>query len=377
MSQIEISPPRAESGGSAAPAELVEAKRPVGRLYILDGLRFVAAMSVLAFHWTGIDGATKANWGSNPKHFMPTLFQFTTNGRLGVQLFFLISGFVICMSSWDRSPRQFVTARFTRLFPAYWCAVLVAFALWQLVPDGSRSVPTLTDSLTNLTMLETPLGAAPLAGAYWTLWVELCFYLLFLPLVRSGLTYAKVSVFAWVWLLSSLLIGSSVPVLSSFASHGSTPLFVGGLGMYLIYRFGPDVQSLTLVAASWVIMQNVLVKHVLANNKAGVYDGDPQVTWFVLAACYLVMLLVALHRFDRLNWRWLSTLGALSYPIYLLHEEMGWALIRNLRHHLGVYPTLAVTLVVVVGSAWLLHRFLEKPLAKRLRTLSLRIPLHH
>jgi peptidoglycan/LPS O-acetylase OafA/YrhL len=132
-----------------------------------------------------------------------------------------------------------------------------------------------------------------------------------------------------------------------------------------------------LVAASWLVMQNVLVKHVLESNKAGVYDGDPHVTQVVLAACYLIMLAVALHRFDRLNWRWLSTAGALSYPIYLLHEEMGWALIRKLRHSLGVYPTLGVALVVVVGSAWLLHLFLEKPLAKYLRAQANRITAHH
>ncbi|MEV5783667.1 MULTISPECIES: acyltransferase family protein [Streptomyces] len=360
-------PRRSDERGPGVPATAPPRER-ASRLYALDALRVVAALSVLLFHFTGVDAATKANWGANPKDLFPWLFPVTSYGSYGVQLFFIISGFVICLSAWDRTPGQFVQARFLRLFPAYWFSVVVAFLVWRGLPDGARKAPSISDSLTDLTMFQVPLSARHLVGAYWTLWVELTFYLVFLVVLWKGLDYIRVSVFCWLWLLASILVQQDdVPLLGIFAQPLNTALFVSGIAMYLMYRFGPDLKLWGLLGASWLVMQSDLVQHAdhLRHDKG--MDRDPYIALALVTVFYLLVLAVALHRLDRIGWKWLATAGALVYPLYLLHEELGWAMIRTLYGHVGAWATLGITTVLLLVLSWLVHRCVEKPSQRWLR----------
>ncbi|MEU5399086.1 acyltransferase [Streptomyces sp. NPDC005963] len=360
-------PPTTDRSGTAAVPAPPTRKAPP-RLYALDALRVVAALAVLLFHFTGVDAATKANWGVNPKELFPELFPITSYGSYGVQLFFIISGFVICLSAWDRTPGQFVRARFLRLFPAYWFSVVVALVIWRGLPDGQRAVPSISDSLTNLTMVQVPLSAQHLVGAYWTLWVELTFYLIFLVVLWKGLDYVRVSVFCWLWLLASVLVQQDdIPLLGIFAQPLNTALFVAGIAMYLMYRFGPDLKLWGLLGASWLVMQSDLIEHADNVREKQGLDRDPYVALALVTVFYLLVLAVALRKAGWFNWKWLTTAGALVYPLYLLHEELGWAMIRELYGRLGAWPTLLVTTGVLLVLSWVVHVLVEKPSVRWLR----------
>ncbi|MDX3236776.1 acyltransferase [Streptomyces sp. ME03-5709C] len=367
MSQTDVQAP-----GRPGLAPEAGPSRPSGqgsaRLYALDALRVVAALSVLVFHFTGIDAATKANWGVNPRELFPWLFPVTTYGSYGVQLFFIISGFVICLSAWDRTPGQFVRARFLRLFPAYWFSIVVGVLVWRGLPDGQRKAPSISDSLTNVTMLQVPLQARHVVGSYWTLWVELTFYLIFLVVLWKGLDYMRVSVFCWVWLLAGVLVQQDqhIPLVGIFAQPLNTALFVSGIAMYLMYRFGPNLMLWGLLGASWLVMQSDLIQHADGLRKEG-YDRSPYVALALVTVFYLLVLAVALRKLAWVRWKWLATAGALVYPLYLLHEELGWALIRELYGHLGAWATLGVTTAALIVLSWLVHRFVERPAQRWLR----------
>ncbi|WP_418957028.1 acyltransferase family protein [Streptomyces tritici] len=371
MSQTDVQvPPRREASDGPRPGEQPAAPKaaPV-RLYALDALRVVAALSVLLFHFTGVDAATAANWGVNPRELFPWLFPVTKYGSYGVQLFFIISGFVICLSAWGRTPGDFVKARFLRLFPAYWFSLVVALLVWRGLPDGERAVPSYSDALTNVTMLQVPLKAAHLVGAYWTLWVELTFYLLFLVVIWKGLSYKRVSVFCWLWLLASVLgqQDQDIPLVGIFAQPLNTALFVGGIAMYLMYRFGPDLKLWGLLFASWLVMQSDLIEHADGQLAKG-YDRSPYVALALVTLFYVLVLAVALRKLEWVSWKWLTTAGALVYPLYLLHEELGWAAIRELYERgVGPWPTLAVVTVSLLVLAWLTHVFVEKPSVRWLK----------
>lgn len=117
------------------------------RLSELDALRGIAALMVVIGHYTA-----RYNDFYTPISF-PFKFEY---GGYGVQLFFLISGFVIFLTlNKTRHPLEFVVSRFSRLYPAYWVAVLLTFTLISIfsLPD-TITTPSTYDALVNLTMLQ-------------------------------------------------------------------------------------------------------------------------------------------------------------------------------------------------------------------------------
>ena len=90
------------------------------RLYEIDLLRITAALAVVCYHYTFSGYA-----GHITSIAFPALSTAKRYGYLGVDMFFVISGFVVLLSAWGRRPHQFVISRIVRLYPAYWVAVTI------------------------------------------------------------------------------------------------------------------------------------------------------------------------------------------------------------------------------------------------------------
>ncbi|GAB2585766.1 acyltransferase [Paractinoplanes abujensis] len=345
------------------------------RLAVIDGLRLVAALAVLAFHYTvawRIDGVRL------PEHFLPSTVHVTIYGFLGVELFFLISGFVICMSSWGRTLGQFFASRVSRLFPAYWAAVVLTGLVAMLFPlrggvtDGHR--PSVLDVVVNLTMLQQPLGHHSVDGVYWTLFIELKFYLIMaLVLARGGLTYRRAVLLCAVWMTAAVLVPSlGSPALNALVISDFAPYFIGGIALYLINRFGPAPLLFGITGLAWLVC--------LARVDDRMHDlGSDVPPWpgfVIITLSYGVLLLVALGYTERIQWRWLTVAGALTYPLYLLHSRIGHTVIRAAYERLTVpvWVLITVTTLLMLGLAGLVHRWVERPLGRRLRDLVLTTP---
>ncbi|MFJ6720976.1 MULTISPECIES: acyltransferase [unclassified Streptomyces] len=331
------------------------------RLRVLDGLRVVAAAAVLFHHYTRED-----IWGHDAFGWLTTAGRYSW---LGVELFFMISGFVICMSAWGRPLGGYLRSRVVRLGPAYWFCVLVTMAV--LLLDGEPlggAGPGLSQVLTNLTMFQTPLRSGLLDMSYWTLWSEVRFYLLFAVVAWTGLTYRKVLNFCWIWTVASLLAPTSgVPLFETLANPVYSPLFVSGICFFLIRREGPRAgEPWALLGLSWLLMQRWLNDIVAWNT----VKGD-RLSWeaclAVVTACYLVMAAVALRRLDRIDWRWLSVGGAMSYPLYLLHQQIGITLLRQWHRDVEPWTLLLSAVAVILLASWLVQRYVERPSARLLK----------
>nr|WP_234328318.1 acyltransferase [Streptomyces sp. NRRL S-37] len=348
------------------------APRRETRLRALDGLRLVAALMVAAYHYGGRGGTVTEAWGSSAKVQFPTLHTFFAYGCLGVQIFFVISGFVICMSGWGRSLTSFLASRVSRLMPAYWVAVVLVTAVFAL-PVVAYDAVSPSDALVNLTMLQQPLGADRVLGVCWTLWVELRFYALFaLFVVIPGANRRRVLLFCGGWLLASVLARAAhEPLLDLVLMPEYAPFFIGGIGLYLVHRDRRDTHAWAVVIVSFLIGQHYAVGELWNASDPNAFAHR---TTFgivlVVALGFAAVAAIALGWLSRADWRWLTVAGALTYPFYLVHEHLGWVVIHALHRSLDVPSalTFALTLTTMLLLAWLLHRFVEKPLTPVLRT---------
>ncbi|RSM62218.1 acyltransferase [Actinoplanes sp. ATCC 53533] len=334
------------------------------RLAVIDGLRLLAALAVAFYHYTvawRIDGVR------TPEYYLPQTVHWSVYGFLGVEVFFLISGFVICMSGWGRGLGDFFVSRASRLYPAYWAAVLLTAAVAVLVPTTTPP-PGFGAVLTNLTMLQQPLGVPDIDSVYWTLFVELRFYLIMAVVLHWGLTYRRAVILCAGWLTAAVIVPSlGIPALNLLLITDYAPYFIGGIALYLIHRFGP---SPLLYGVTGMALLVCLSR--VHNRIAMMRPGFPMSDWpgiAIITAGFAALLLIALGRTDRIAWRWLTVAGALTYPFYLLHMRIGQTAMRAAFQHTTA-PMWSLVLVTMLGMlvvAWCVHRYVERPLTTVVR----------
>ncbi|MFI0356094.1 acyltransferase family protein [Actinomadura sp. 9N407] len=336
---------------------------PAARLRELDLLRFLAAIAVLLYHYTGTIGGP---WQQdNARELLGTPTLLTQFGYLGVELFFLISGFVILMSAWGRTMADFTISRITRLYPAYWFAVLLIAALYLTTGEG-RGKPE--NIIPNLTMFQQGMGVQNASGVFWTLWTEMHFYALISLLVLTGVTYQRCITFMATWtVLAVFAEETGVQALQALLIPEYAPYFIAGMAFYLIHRFGPSLLLWGFAAFSWAVS----IRYALPIGTSEPYNIAPSNAWpaipILITLIYATMALVATGKLHRLNWRGFATLGLLTYPTYLIHYELAPPLARLLHPALPYWPATAAIAAIVLITAYLIHRLIEKPLARWLK----------
>jgi peptidoglycan/LPS O-acetylase OafA/YrhL len=334
------------------------------RLEVLDGLRLLAAAYVVVFHFAAGD---RGSWHAPSRELFTPLFHLAKYGWLGVELFFMISGFVICLSGWGKSVRRFLVARFVRLYPAYWVAIALTTIVLLVDQSRAHALPW-HEVLRNLTMTESFAQVPGVDPSYWTLAIELMFYLVVaVTLAWWGFTYRRVIAFCSVWLGLSLLdqfIDSSWYTLVVQPIYA--PFFVAGIVLFLLHRFGPSRTLWALLGASWFVAMYRLIDRTAIQHPSGV-TLNYWVSAAIVTGFYVLLTLIALGKLSAVRGRWLVTAGALTYPLYLLHQNVGETLIRSLDQYVPSWVLLVVALGVVFGLSYLVQRYAERPLAARIR----------
>ncbi|MFB7468057.1 acyltransferase family protein [Streptomyces sp. NPDC056224] len=335
-----------------------------GRLVALDGVRILAALAVAFYHYVVLESA----WGEPTDRVFPVARSFAVYGWLGVEIFFLVSGFVICMSAWGRTVGDFAVSRVSRLFPAYWVGIafttLVLFA-WPEV----RAREALTDVVVNLSMLQGGVGVPHVDDAYWTLFAELKFYVLFSAVVIRGVTYRNCVLFCGLWTVAAVVAPTADNgVLSFFAITNCSPYFIAGIAFYLMRRFRPSAVTWAIVGVQFVLAQHYVHTRMLSSLGRGLTERTP--AWpahLIITLGFLVMAAIALGHFDGVRWRWLPHAGAVTYPFYLIHMMAGLTVIHHFRDRLAPVPLALGVTAVMLTLAWIIHRLFERPLSRLLR----------
>ena len=148
------------------------------RILELDALRAIAAINLLLFHFTLVF--------QNKYGYSTPLGFDLPYGKYGVQLFFMLSGFVNAMTLLKkREPTEFLASRFLRIFPSYWIVILLNVVLLSTFGMYAAS-PTSGQFLANMTVMPKLFGFDCWEPVTWTLQIEMLFYFLLLILFLGG-----------------------------------------------------------------------------------------------------------------------------------------------------------------------------------------------
>lgn len=337
------------------------------RFSMLDGLRFAAALGVAFFHYTA---KQQQAWGRPVPEVFPHLHTYTSLGYYGVHLFFVISGFVILMTAWGKDIPSYVASRVSRLYPAYLVAVPTAAVLLGVIWLEQKHI-TIYQVAVNLTMMQGAFGIDHIDGVYWTLWVELRFYVMIAIFMLVGITRQRVLAFAAIWPVAAALARTSEQHwLSEVLNADYAAMFAGGMAIYLLTQNRRDVAAwlvLAMTALLAVAVPGQESQATLASSTGVAFSGHT--TAFVILCCFGAVAIVTLTPLARIHVRWLTALGLLTYPLYLVHEWWGWWMIHLLSGKVPDAMVLTITFAFVGTFAFLVYFFVERPFAPRVRSI--------
>lgn len=322
------------------------------RYYELDLLRFLAALSVVFYHYgfRGYAGDRLSDLA------FPTLAPLVKYGYLGVDLFFMISGFVILMSAQQLNVGQFLRSRACRLYPAFWVCVTLTAALMGLIGDDRYPI-SWRQYLWNLTMVSGFWEVPFVDGVYWTLLVEIKFYgLIALLLTFRQLQHIQYYLMGWLTLVFLSPKLAFPEWLNALVFPEWAPYFIAGAVFYLIRQRGIQWPlAATLFGAYLLALRNAWWR---TPNQALYFQTEFSVPLVMglITLCFVVMGLLALNRLGWLNHRAMLSVGMLTYPLYLLHENIGFMLFNQFHTQFNSYFILGgVTLILLLVSWWISH----------------------
>lgn len=331
-----------------------------GRIDWLDHARLACALAVMFYHyvWRG-----PVELGLYPLLDSGLLTGLARLGFLGLDLFFIISGYVIMRSAQGRSTSgqsagAFAAARLVRVWPGYAaCMTISAICLTLAASVDARFDPvTLIRWLGNLVFAYAVTDASALAQidvVYWTLLVELKFYaLVTLALLLGQARRLEGLVLGWLALATAgRVLMPGLPLLG-----GSYLMIITGCLLHFLTSRGVTAPRLAAVVLALGLAIEAEVPR--AAEVAGLDTG----TALVAVAAIVGGFVAAFLPLSLLRWRlpYAAWLGALTYPLYLLHQEIGLVIITALQPRWGTGPAIVLASVVAIALAALVAGQVER-----------------
>ncbi|MBN1589031.1 MAG: acyltransferase [Pirellulales bacterium] len=349
------------------PATVAE-KGPV-RFYEIDLFRFLAALGVVFFHYT-FRGHAAGGRCDVSYAWMGEIFKY---GYLGVDLFFIISGFVILLTAMNRNATGFAVSRIVRLYPAFWAGMSLT-ALVTVFLGGDAYSVTLKQYFLNLPMVGGYFGVKPVDSVYWTLLVELKFYILIgLLLLLGKINHIKVFLGFWLSLsFAHLFLDFPGPVAWPLILRWA-PYFIAGAFFYLIRREGVSLYKLAGVATAYGLsIQYAFLKVPRLEEHYG-SDFSELPVFGLITLFYVMMFLVSINKAGALVRREWMMLGALTYPLYLVHQNAGFMVFNALAGTVPKYALLGLVIGLMLLVSYLINRYVEKRMAGPLKKTLLSI----
>jgi exopolysaccharide production protein ExoZ len=344
-------------------------------LYGIQMLRAVAALAVVCHHTleqsNGAIGRFSPDW-------------LTTSGASGVDIFFVISGFIMFYVSFSGSqtvpkPTDFLFRRVTRIYPFYWVCCLAMLSISTMGFLASHRYGP-SEIMASFALIPGP----KLIGVSWTLVYEIYFYLLFaIALVFRS---SRVAVYGTMAMIGAIY------ALSSLLPHGEAATFIGNpipiefcFGLLLAYAY----RSQTNRGRSWPVPLAAAILGLGLLAAAPLFIGHADTTglpqpqrvlvWGVPAALVVAGVLNIAAPQSPVMRSWVF-LGDASYALYLTHVfvMIGYGRIIKI-HSLSQVPQIVIApmmISIAISIGIIAHVYLEKPMLVLIHRFTRRAPGH-
>lgn len=309
------------------------------RLKTLDGLRGIAALAVMIFHFT--------------------LRRFSF-GHYGVQLFFIISGFVIFLTILKiDSVKLFTLKRIFRLFPAFIVCMTISTICINMFPQYTSDHIDTKRYLLNLTMIPEVIGSMPVDTSYWSLIPEIFFYVLmaFTLLIKQQKNMIAI---CYIWAALIVIncifkIESFFPAIKIFnIRHGQ--LFIAGIVFYLLYN-GKKGYSLYIL----LIISFLISLFIYPFYYPELYPLKSHIV--IISLIYSIFFLFIYNKLSFFEHLRFEYIGKISYSLYLLHQTVGLILLNYLSATTSLNKNIIFifTSFIIIISASAIYYLVELP----------------
>ena len=323
----------------------------------IDLLRIFAAFGVVAFHYFYL-------FPDSANAFPAPVRAGASYGYLGVEIFFMISGYVIALSAKERTQTQFVYARFVRLWPAF----VMCLSITIFVQGVSGNPLGFLDLLGNLTMVPHLLGVRYADEVYWSLMFEILFYCAIAMFVVSESNFvSRLRNFTMVWLALALL-GQYIdlPKIKVILVLDYAPFFAVGVSIYLVRNSASNTVDRLLFGCS-ILSAVVFAMKQSAIRSPVLNHPDPWICALIIAGSAGLVYVGTMAKLGPRAAKLSYALGGTSYPLYLLHSRFGSILGEWVAAQAGALSVMTA-IGAALGVSWVIWR-IEIPVRQYMQTI--------
>jgi peptidoglycan/LPS O-acetylase OafA/YrhL len=326
----------------------------------LDILRIIGAINIVLYHYT-FRGYAADNMTTLYFPLLGSIFKY---GFFGLYLFFILSGYTIAQSAANKKITSYISARLLRLYPSFWVAVCLTTTA-TLCWGGERYKILPKQFFLNLTMLSGYIGIKSVDEAYWFMFVILKFYFLVAILIFLRIFKFQNNI-AGIWLF--LAIASSyyhIPKIDFFLIPQYAPFLISGMIFYSARNDGWNffrsfLSIVSLIFSVYLLKQIVTGFHIYYKTELSFF-----VVFILIVFVNIFMFFISINKKQIKLSEIFITLGACTYPLYLIHQNIGYMIFNNFGHMTNRFIILLLTLSLMISIAIAISKYAD-PFIRRI-----------